>query len=243
MLANRLTIFEERDGGGMETKLPSTFRMPPELHGRRAMNRDSGSMDFPIWLIGDSSPAKWEADLDDPLDSRHPARHNIWTPILEGIQSHLYASMRKRLHTDKIYIRNAVHHTSEKPPDTALEWSFDLEAEMSELARLLDSYSPKLVFTFGSFAFEFARRSQEETPHPSRHWSTVRLGQEFRRRIAAFTQPDIIPIPLLHVSIARRHFLKSHQAFTQMEDGNYFDYVAREIASCLSRHRNEFPIL
>ena len=72
---------------------------------------------------------------------------------------------------------------------------------------------------------------------------TARLGQEFRRRIVEFSKPAIILIPLLHVSIARRHFLQSHKAFTQMEDGNYFEYVAREIASCLSKHRNEFPIL
>ena len=208
------------------------------------MNRDSGSKNFPIWLIGDSSPANWEADLVDPLDSRHPARHNIWTPILEGIQSHLYGSTRKRLRTDDIYIRNAVHHASEKPRANALEWSFDLEAETSEMARLLDSYSPKLVFSFGAFAFEFARRSRDDSPHrPFNHWSTARLGQEFRRQIVEFTKPAITLIPLLHVSIARRHFLQSHKAFTQMEDGNYFEYVAREIASCLSKHRNEFPIL
>lgn len=207
------------------------------------MNRDSGSMKSPIWLIGDSSPTNWEKDLDDPLDSKHPARHNIWTPILEGIQSRLYASTHKRLRTDDIYIRNAVHLASEKPHANALDWSPDLEAETSEWARLLGSCSPRMVFTFGSFAFEFARRSREETPRPYRHWTTVQLGQEFRRRIAAFTKPGICVIPLLHVSIARRHFLKSHKAFTEMEDGNYFDYAAREIAGCLSRHRSEFPIL
>ena len=178
------------------------------------MNRDSGSRSFPIWLIGDSSPKNWEADLVDPLDSKHPARHNIWTPIVEGIQSQLYVSMGKRLRTEDIYIRNAVHRASEKPGGTALEWSVDLEAETSELAHLLDSHSPKLVFTFGSFAFEFARRSQEETPRPFRYWSTVRLGQEFRRRIVAFAQPDITLVPLLHVSIARGHFLKSHKVNT-----------------------------
>ena len=148
------------------------------------MNRDSGSRSFPIWLIGDSSPKNWEADLVDPLDSKHPARHNIWTPIVEGIQSQLYVSMGKRLRTEDIYIRNAVHRASEKPRGTALEWSFDLEAETSELARLLDSHSPKLVFTFGSFAFEFARRSQEETPRPSRYWTTEPLAKQARR--AAF---------------------------------------------------------
>ena len=207
------------------------------------MNRDSGSKNFPIWLIGDSSPTNWEANLVDPLDSRHPARHNIWTPVLEGIQSHLYATMGKRLGTDDIYIRNAVHHASQKPCATAREWSMDLEAETREMARLLESYSPKLVFSFGAFAFEFARRCRDDAPHrPFKHWSTARLGQEFRRRLRTFSQGDTALVPLLHVSIARRHFLKSHKVFTEKEDGNYFDYVAQEIANCLIRHRNEFPI-
>ena len=87
------------------------------------MNGDTGCLDFPIWLIGDFSPANWEANLDDPLDGRHPARHNIWTPILEGVQSRLYASMRKRLSTNGLYIRNAAHCRSKKPPDTSLQWS------------------------------------------------------------------------------------------------------------------------
>jgi len=34
------------------------------------------------------------------------------------------------------------------------------------MARLPDSHSPNLVLTFESFAFEFARRSQEDTPPP-----------------------------------------------------------------------------
>ena len=207
------------------------------------MNRDSGSKNFPIWLIGDSSPTNWEEHLLNPLDSRHPARHNIWTPILEGIQSRLYSSARKRLDTDDLYIRNAVHHASEKPPDTAREWSSRLDKETREMARLLASHAPKLVFTFGAFAFEFARRSRDEVPNRAfGNWNTIRLGQEFRRRIRAFSPDEIHVVPLLHVSIARRHFLTSHRNFTQIEDGNYFDYVAREIADCLSRHQTKFPI-
>lgn len=207
------------------------------------MNRESGSRDFPIWLIGDSSPANWAADLVDPLDSRHPARHNIWTPILEGIQSRLYASVRKRLRTDELYIRNAVHDRSEKAHGNAVTWSPELEEETRELARLLDSHAPKLVFSFGAFAFEFARRGHNESPHHAfRDWSTKRLGQEFRQRIQVFTPRNINLIPLLHVSIARGHFLRSHKKFTQMKDGNYFDYVGKQIANCLSRNQTEFPI-
>ena len=207
------------------------------------MNRDSGSMDFPIWLIGDSSPAQWEKFLVDPLDSRHPARHSIWTPILERVQSHLFWSMRKRLRTNGIYIRNAVHHASGKPHNTVQEWSSDLDEETLEMAHLLASHAPKLVFSFGAFAFEFVRRSRDEAPrHAFRFWSTAKLGCEFRRRIPAFTQHNTNLIPLLHASIARGNFLTSHRDFTQMEDGNYFDYVAREIANLLSNHQSSFPI-
>ena len=111
------------------------------------------------------------------------------------------------------------------------------------MARLLASHAPKLVFTFGAFAFEFARRSRDEVPNRAfGNWNTIRLGQEFRRRIRAFSPDEIHVVPLLHVSIARRHFLTSHRNFTQIEDGNYFDYVAREIADCLSRHQTKFPI-
>ena len=41
---------------------------------------------FPIWLIGDSNPKNWENRLSYPLDARHPARHSIWTPVLDAMQ-------------------------------------------------------------------------------------------------------------------------------------------------------------
>ena len=208
------------------------------------MRRESGSRDFPIWLIGDSSPSHWEGDLADPLDSRHPARHNIWTPILEGIQSQLFSSMRTRLNTDELYIRNAVHHASEKPGDKAVEWSARVEEEIEELISLLASHTPRLVFSFGAFAFEFTRRSRDEVPNRAfGYWTTTRLGREFRKRIRAFTADSINLVPLLHVSIARRHFLTSHANFTQSEEGNYFEHVVAEIGDCLSRNLTEFPFL
>ena len=201
-------------------------------------------MDFPIWLIGDSSPARWEAHLDDPLDSRHPARHNIWTPILEGIQSHLFSSLRSRLVTNDLYIRNAVHNAREKPSGRVVEWSPRLEEETRELGRLLAVHSPRLVLSFGAFAFEFARRSCDEDPRRAfGYWSTERLGQQFRQRIGKFAPNEINLVPLLHVSIARRYFLESHRKFTQDENGNYFEHVAQEIADCLCRNEAAFPVV
>ena len=207
------------------------------------MNRESGSRQSPIWLIGDSSPIKWEADLVDPLDARHPARHNIWTPVLEAIQSRLHASGRSRLRTDELYIRNAVHDPSGKPRPNRSEWLPALEGETHELSRLLDAHAPKLVLSFGLFAFEFSRRSCGESPHRAyRHWSTERLGGEFRCRMGAFAPKKINLIPLLHVSIARGHFLSRHKSFTQTEDGSYFEYVGGQMADCLLGNYTEFPI-
>ena len=201
-------------------------------------------MEYPIWLIGDSSPAKWEADLDDPLDARHPARHNIWTPILEALQSRLFMSNRSRLDTNDLYIRNAVHRADEKPDGRAVEWSPRLEEETRELGQLLAAHSPRLVLSFGAFAFEFARRSCDEGPKRAiGYWSTERLGQQFSQRIGKFVTDEVNLVPLLHVSIARRFFLQSHRKFTRAKNGNYFEHVAKEIAGCLCRSEASFPLV
>ena len=178
-----------------------------------------------------------------PLDSRHPARHNIWTPVLEGIQSRLYASGRKRLPTDDLYVRNAIHDPSKKPCGHETEWPALLE-ETRELSSLFDSHAPKLVFSFGAFAFEFSRRGCGESQRRAfRHWTTEELGREFRLRMRKFAPQNVNLVPLLHVSIARGQFLRSHKDFTQMEDGNYFDYVGQRVADCLLGNRAEFSHL
>ena len=61
----------------------------------------------------------WEEFLDGPLDSRHPARHNIWTPVLEGIQKEVFSEDRRRVDDSQLYFRNAVHNQEDKPPDNA----------------------------------------------------------------------------------------------------------------------------
>jgi hypothetical protein len=39
-----------------------------------------------IWLLGHSYPEAWVHVLNEPLDPRHPTRHNIWTPVLDRLQ-------------------------------------------------------------------------------------------------------------------------------------------------------------
>jgi hypothetical protein len=50
------------------------------------MAADVGNKNFPIWLLGDSNPERWQGELKTPFDPRHPVRHNIWTSILDVIQ-------------------------------------------------------------------------------------------------------------------------------------------------------------
>ena len=207
------------------------------------MDRDSGSTSFPIWLIADSCPPNWADDLREPLDPRHPARHNIWTPILDGIQGHVFSATRGRIDTADLYVRNAVHDADDKPPYRSPEWPPHLAAEARRLSSLVARHRPKLLLTFGAFACEFTRRSLDRgQPRATSHWTSIALGEEFRRGVETFDSRRTVILPMLHVSIARGHFLKSHRNFTGQDQGNYFDYVACKIAGLLLAHRDEFAI-
>ena len=59
------------------------------------MKEFSGDPEFPIWLIGDSPPENWVDKLDFPLDAKHPARHNVWTSILDSLQAQLLPRLKK----------------------------------------------------------------------------------------------------------------------------------------------------
>ncbi len=208
------------------------------------MQREAGEKTSQIWLIGDSSPSRWQKHLDAPLDSRHPARHNIWTPILDGIQKHVFVDGGQRVDDSPLYVRNAVYDSGDKPRNNATgQWEHKLAAETDAFGQLLGEYSPRLVFTFGAFSFEFARRSLARDPGRSiNYWTTEKLGVEFRRAIKEFNLLEVNAFPLLHVSIARGQFLKAHTDFTGEPDGNYFDSAAREIATLLLKHKDALNV-
>ena len=204
------------------------------------MEPESGRRNSPIWLIGDSPPDRWKDYLSEPLNPRHPARHSIWTPIIDGIQERVFRRDRLRVDTACIHIRNAVLDRSHKDRAKGRDWS-GLNHETEELGRLLDQYRPRLVFTCGAFSFEFTKRSlRRGEDRAYNYWSTKRLGKEFRRGVETFSMSDINLLPLLHVSIARK-FLVSHQKFTRDCDGNYFNYVAEEVSGLFLRHKDELP--
>ena len=101
------------------------------------MLQESGNKNSSVWLIGDFSPPRWSDKLDVPLDPRHPARHNIWTPILEGIQRRVFDGDRRRVADSQLYVRNAVHNPQDKPSPTDKEWgSTTLLEETGYFAKL-----------------------------------------------------------------------------------------------------------
>lgn len=207
------------------------------------MKSEIGDRSFPIWLLGDSNPKNWQQILATPLDSRHPARHSIWTPVLDVIQDQAFRSARKRVDTSSIYIRNAIENPFDKPSESQNSWSEPLEQMNRELRQLLYENKPVFVFCFGAFSFEFARRALDQ--NPKRHfgyWGAKQLGIEFRQRINEFDLIRINALPLLHTSISRGRFIESHNYFTEQTGGNYFEFAGNQIADLLLSHCQKLKI-
>jgi len=203
------------------------------------MKDESGDNTFPIWLLGDSEPQNWADVLEDPFDSRHPAVHNIWTPIISKIQGRFYKSGKLRLNEDRIYKRNPIKQKSDKPVYKDNNWGNSFDEFVTVYEKIISEHKPVFVFTFGSFSFEFSRRvMKEKDKFRWDYWNTERLGVEFTKRIHQIDFNITNCIPLLHASIARGHFLKSHTRFTLSQSNNYFDYTSEKIASAMLKDMN-----
>jgi hypothetical protein len=196
------------------------------------MRRECGDLNYPIWLLGDSEPKNWQDKLDTPFDSKHPIRHNIWTSVFDIVQDEVYRQLRQRIDTSMLYIRNAIGDPDNKPPSNREEWNADVTSEVENYKILLERHKPIIIFSFGSFSYEFARRATNLNPNkPYRFWDTKELGKEFRSNIGNFKVSKTNIIPLLHRSIAGGKFLESHDYFCGNKKSNYFDYVGKEIAN------------
>jgi hypothetical protein len=205
------------------------------------MRREAGTPGFPVWLLGDSNPPQWEAKLAEPLDSRHPIRHNIWTSALEVAQADLYAHSARRFDAQRAYVRNAIAAAATKPKRTALVWDESVMAECDDLGHLIRTHDPWLICSFGAFAFEFARRALGEEPVPYGHRGAQELGAEFRvRSRAPCARPRLVP--LLHRTISGGRFLESHEAYCGTRGSNYFEMVGHELARLLRSEADGLPI-
>lgn len=198
------------------------------------MLEEIGNRNFPIWLLGDSPPEKWKRNLEFPLDSRHPIRHNIWTSVLDVIQQEVYRHNQKRFNSESVYIRNAISDVGHKPEDNVEEWKPKAIEDFNLYKRLIRKYKPRLVITFGALSFEFGRRIMNNKIHLKyKNWDTTELGNEFKVSIKNYDRQKTNFIPLLHRSIAGGGFLVSHKNFTGLPNANYFEYVGKEISKLI----------
>jgi hypothetical protein len=213
------------------------------------MKEDHGFENFPIWLLGDSNPKAWQDKLSYPLDPRHPAIHNIWTPIADIIQDKIYRQIKERVDFNKIYIRNAVSDPSKKPEQNEVEWTKDLiDGKLESLSIRFRQNNPLIIFSLGAFSFEFARRALGYKDKMCfSHWGAWNLGEEFKKSIETFRYNKTNLIPLLHVSISRGRFIQSHNYFCGINDdtylrANYFEHVGEALANLFINNRNYLKI-
>lgn len=208
------------------------------------MLRESGNKNFPIWLLGDSEPINWKDKIELPFDSRHPIRHNIWTSVQDIVQDIIYRSHKLRIDTSLIFIRNAIGDPVNKPKSSEKNWRNSIIVkELTDYKNYCNTFHPKIIFTFGSFAYEFGRRALNGIPiKPYIYWGTENLGSAFRDKTNNFYIDKTNLIPLLHRSIAGGKFLQSHVYFCDSNNANYFNYVGRILANIILTNKENLNI-
>ena len=207
------------------------------------MKKEVGNRSSEIWLLGDSNPRNWQDVLETPFDPRHPARHSIWTPVLDVIQDRVFRECRKRVDASPLYVRNAVEDPANKPPSQNIEWGMNVQNEVREFQEMVREHHPIILFSFGAFSFEFARRALTEKPRRGYgYWEAKRLGEQFKQRIGQFDLSATNLLPLLHVSIARGRFIQSHEYFCGQKGANYFEFVGNQVAQKLIEYQEELKV-
>ncbi|MDP4126329.1 MAG: hypothetical protein Q8912_05235 [Bacillota bacterium] len=168
---------------------------------------ESGEKSYPIWL------------LVNPKFSR--VRYDIWNPILDAIQDRVFRKLRRRIETEKIFMRDTMSDIGLVLPKTIYDWEEEVADEIVILRESVLKYQPKMLITFGSVTYEYIRRlleiKQIEGP---KYWRTANLGDEFERSIADFdiNRTNMIPLP--------RHVTSSDKS---TDDGNNFSWDDGEI--------------
>jgi len=145
----------------------------------------------PIWLLGDSYPAKWRQHLNGPLDPRHPTRHSIWTPVWDEIQRTVYNPDKLRVDDRRVCIANAAESSADGSPD----WDFSkdsFKARVAAYGLLLNKYRPPIVCALGRRAYAFALLAKGiAQPCKPDAWSCKTLGDAFRSSIATFDAGEV----------------------------------------------------
>ena len=207
------------------------------------MEKSYGDKESKIWMIADSPPKKWQCKLSHPLDPKHPAVHNIWTPVFDRINEELFTN-GFRLKRESLYIINAVtdsEYWGEKN---------DLKVEIDKLKSKINKHKPTGIITFGSRAYDAVSKAKtaENLCGKLKDWTSEELGKKFVESINGFDKNEINIFPLLHASVSRRNFLEAQADYCNVcrceyinnADYNYFAYVGSRIAEIIYNHKDCF---
>lgn len=207
------------------------------------MNNEFGNKTFPVWMISEIEFSFWEQKLNGPFDYRLPMRHVICTSVFNKIQETVFQHSKKRVQTDKFYIRNILPQDLDKPNINDVIWDDKITSEMSKLKSDIENYKPAVILAFGAFTFESLRRIEEVYPERSYgSWTPEDMGHEFRGRIENFNIQKTNIFPMLDRSISGWKFLESHKDYVKHENGDYFTYTGQKLDEKLSEYQDQLKI-
>lgn len=192
------------------------------------MKRELGSRTYPIWLL---------------INPKYPAvRHDIWRPILDEIQDRVFRELQTRIDTSNIFIRSAVGDVG-IVPNTLNWWGREVAKEIDFYRDIVHEHKPKMLFTFGAFPFEFARRVYEVKPEKGpKAWSSSILKDEFERSMENFDINQTNRIPLLRRVIATDKFIETRNLLSPTDSETYFQHVGTKIADKIIENKDQLDI-
>lgn len=207
------------------------------------MEYESGSKNFPVWIMSDIEPSYLEAELDGPFDYRHPVRHIVCTSILNVIQHYVYQNEKERLDEENLYFRTTISENAEKPRINDVIWPDEVMEEVESIKNDIENYKPTIILSFGAYTYEILRRTNIGKTHRSYgSWTPDELGGEFKACLSEFDINQTNVFPLMDRSILGWKFLQSHEQFVGQKNADYFKFAGKRIAGFLNKYRDELDV-
>jgi len=189
---------------------------------------EAGDRSFPIWLL---------------VNPKYPTdRRDIWAPILYEIQDKVYRKLRKRIDTNRIYIKNAVSDIG-LVSDSENCWATEAAKDIALLKESVLKHQPKILITFGAITYEFVKRIFDQRPENGpEYWGATDLGDEFERSIERFdiNQTNRIPLPRRFMKRGKHTEERNH--WSREDSENYFSELGSKIADRIIENEDTLNI-
>ena len=206
----------------------SSLTPDKEIPVNEKTRRDSGEKAYPIWLL---------------VNPKYPTVvYGIWRHVLDEIQDKVYREIHTRIDTTNIYIRSAVSDCG-IVPNTLNWWGNEVSEEIKLFRGIIIEHKPKMVLSFGAFAFEFLRRVNQMQPEKGpKYWSASNLRDEFDRSVEKFDINQTNSIPLLRRVIESDKFIETQNYFSPNDSEKYFHHVGTKLAEKIIENKDTLDL-